>query len=270
MKMMIEMPTKGRDYLVENFTGLKLILEGNIQDGINKILKNSFVNVQEEITLSLENSDKIKSFFFRNSNDVFCKNREKEIIKFIDILSNLSENRDSFEIDLSASEERSLAFYLDLLTRISLGQWEHLAELHGINFVYTDYQKYIDEIDEIVRETFKGNFFGIYSRNLSEKCHFTYDFFKEFMYERGVGGVYSYEPLPSSKLPISISFEYTEVYTPRNEIEIKNFLDKGRKYLKEDGLYYVPTRENCYFLVSAGETICRKRNGFYDIKKTKN
>ena len=159
---------------------------------------------------------------------------------------------------------------LDLVLRISLGQWEELNQVVFSN----DVKFFMDEEDKKELEKIKINYFGapigfgIGSTMLKNDVRILYDFYKVLMYEMGEGGVYSYDVIPMSKenLPLIEFKPKKSWYITKEEdlLKIYNELtDKERKNADLEG--YFRTSDNVFINPRPGETLILKKNGLFKV-----
>ena len=162
---------------------------------------------------------------------------------------------------------------LDLVLRIALGQWD---QLYMVQRTIDDGNFFLNEEDRLIVDAIRNEYFGpethfgIGSTTLSDEVRMIYDLYKVLMYENGVGGVYGYEPyaLSNEVLP-------TVYLTPIKTWDIKkpNDVEKILKELpntkRADLEGYFQISDHMFAQPRAGETLILKKNGLFNIVKTK-
>lgn len=196
----------------------------------------------------------------------------------------------SFEVDISEEELSLLRYYLDLPSRIVLGQWNRLVDFLRTTSYKGDFVD-ISLISE--KTTFIGDCrndcialylskgltagasLGIYSSELSENIRELYDFYKVLMYEMGVKGCYGFPvkktaktsmPLPSVEFPLEYVGEFTDDITTFEERWNKDKQESLKKFSDEPDKLYLPVGEYTYQVLRPGDKIYKKRNGNYILK----
>ena len=196
-----------------------------------------------------------------------------------------------FDVDMTEDEVILLQAHLDLPLRIAAGQWDRLKEfLMLTSFEHKPWKFEISSYDDMVIDYYKNKSvdiyqkkgfttyasFGIFAKEFSEDVRELYDFYKVFMYEAGVKGVYSSTVSKaantSSPLPI-IDFPYEHIDTCEGSID--GFKDRWKGRVDQEPLkifsdkpdvVYLPIREYTYVPVRKGNIVYRKRNGYYVVR----
>ena len=196
-----------------------------------------------------------------------------------------------FDVDMTEEEVILLQTYLDMPLRIAAGQWDRLKEfLMSTSFEYKPWKFEMSSYDAMAIHYYKNKSidiyqkkgfttyasFGIFAKEFSEDVRELYDFYKVFMYEAGVKGVYSSTVSKTantdSPLPIS-DFPYEHIDTCEGSEEEFKDRWKGRVdqeplkvFSDEPDAVYLPIREYTYAPIRKGNIVYRKRNGYYVIR----
>lgn len=262
---------------------------------VNYTLAESFLPGWQDTVLQLQ------KLYFKDFHGDYKNIQSPDALKLQNILQKMlkaynttatqkSQKLCSFEVDVSEEELSLLRYYLDLPSRIVLGQWDRL-----VDFLRTTSYKgdFVDALSISEKTTFIGDCrndclalylskgltagasLGIYSPELSENIRELYDFYKVLMYEMGVKGCYGFPvrkasktsmPLPSVEFPLEYVGEFDGDITTFEERWDKSKQESLKKFSDEPDKLYLPVDEYTYQVLRHGDKIYKKRNGNYILK----
>ena len=208
--------------------------------------------------------EKINQIVTKGSTDFTLKDEAKKIAETL-----FTEN-----FDESNSNLRLVAEMVDLVIRLAGGQWEHLGAIQrsigkDVFFLSQEDRIQLDTIKDVYFG--KDYYFGINSITLKDEIRVIYDFYKVWMFEMGVGGVYGYDVFPLSKeqLP-TIEFKPKNVWKITGEEDLDLIYASLKEKEEDDNVYpdkYFKVTNYTSIHPQPGDTLIQKKNNFFKIIK---